>query len=96
MKWHKYLLVYRNMGIMLFPLISYALYLAESLTYAEALYDNLHVTPTSVKIPNLLGGCLFSWNGILILLSCIHLGLFLRQVNKLTNRINAEHIDAET
>lgn len=92
----KGLLYYRNIAIFLFPLISYVLYLAESLTYAHAIYENLHGTPTSLKVPNRLGGCLFTWNGFLILLSCIHLGILLVQVNRLTKRINAEYVDAET
>ena len=41
-------------------------------------------------------GCLDLWNGLQILLSCLHLAIFLFQLNKITRRINTEYIDSES
>lgn len=40
--------------------------------------------------------CLLYWNGLMIILSVIQLGLFLWQTTQVTKRINTKHLHAET
>ena len=92
----KALILYRNISIFAFPLMSHALYIATSLVVANYLYDAEIALETSIRIGDVLSSCLAFWNGLLVLLSCFHLAYFVRSVFKLTKSINANHVDQET
>ena len=74
----KVLILYRNISIFIFPLVSYALYIAVSFAYAKYYYDlNFGAEPNG-SIKTILASCLTFWNGLLVLFSCFHLAFFLR------------------
>ena len=78
----KMLNLYRKLTIFLFPLITYGLYFAVS--YFDGLYYFQYerkVEQTTLnhimKEVNILYACLYGWDCVLVVLSCIHLGLLL-------------------
>jgi hypothetical protein len=96
LKCSKVLTTYRNIAIFIFPLVAFAFYLANSLAYAQYNYDYINRIANSGKKTNISSGCSEIWNGLLVILSCVHLAFFLCQINKLKKSINTEHVNKET
>ena len=73
----KAIILYRNISILIFPLISYALYIGVSFAAAKNDYDEQFGAKPSLSKERVLALCLLFWNGLLVLLSCLHLAFFL-------------------
>lgn len=80
---------YKNITIFVFPIFSYALYIAIIFVNSKYYYDFFNDINASEKKSDIIFVCLYFWNVLLILLSCINMGLFLCQVNKISKSINA-------
>jgi hypothetical protein len=80
LKCNKALTYYKIIVIFLLPLVTFALYVVKSSANAFHYFEKFNGETTDEHLDNIIGGCLYFWNGILVVLSCIHLAYFLNQV----------------
>ena len=99
-KYKNILKYYKHISIFTFPLISYALFVCYCVVAVNYFYDFYHFkldkAETAFRKRLIIYKCLLSWNGFLILLSCMHLGLLIWQIKHMTKRINAKYLNSET
>ena len=96
LKCSKALTLYRNIAIFFLPLVAFVIYIVTSLAYAQYYFDYFNGTELNGKKTEIIYGCLEFLNGVLVVLSCIHLAFFFQKINKLKKSINTLHIDKET
>lgn len=74
--------------------MTYALYVAICLVSAQTYFEFYHGNyDVSLKKGDILFRCLAFWNGLQVILACVNLGILIWSVNRLTKRVNAEHVN---